>query len=99
MSGFISKWYLASAALNFESRVIGYLGVAMLILSALMTAGYLLPIVVRGFFPGKDVLVERREVGPQMTAPMMLLGAAVLLFGLFPNGLQVWISTLLPQIF
>lgn len=99
MSGFISKWYLASAALNSESRMVGYLGMAMLILSALMTAGYLLPIVVRGFFPGRDVLVERKEVGPQMTAPMMALGAAVLILGLFPNGLQAWISVILPQIF
>lgn len=99
MSGFISKWYLASAALNCESRIVGYLGVAMLILSALLTAGYLLPIVVRGFFPGRDVLVERREVGPQMTLPMMALCAAVLIFGLFPNGLQAWISAILPQIF
>ncbi len=99
MSGFISKWYLAAAALNSESRLVGYLGVAMLILSALMTAGYLLPIAVRGFFPGRDVLVEYREVGPQMTVPMLLLAAAVLLLGLFPNGLQAWISLLLPQIF
>lgn len=99
MSGFISKWYLASAALNGESRIVGYLGVAMLILSALMTAGYLLPIVVRGFFPGRDVLVERREVGPQMTLPMMALCTAALIFGLFPTGLQMWISSILPQIF
>lgn len=99
MSGFISKWYLASAALDCEFRAVGYLGVATLILSALMTAGYLLPIVVRGFFPGRDVLVERREVGPQMTAPMMVMSAAVLVLGLFPNGLQAWISTILPQIF
>ncbi|WP_293009131.1 MULTISPECIES: complex I subunit 5 family protein [unclassified Oscillibacter] len=99
MSGFISKWYLASAALDFEVRTLGYVGVAMLILSALMTAGYLLPIVVRGFFPGRDVLVERREVGPLMTAPMLVMSIAVLVLGLFPNGLQAWISALLPQIF
>lgn len=99
MSGFISKWYLCSAALGSESRLVGYLGVAVLILSALMTAGYLLPIVVRGFFPGKGVLVEYREVGPQMTVPMLLLGAAALALGLFPNGLQAVISLLLAQIF
>ena len=99
MSGFISKWYLGSASLNCTSPIVGYLGVAVLILSALLTAGYLLPIAVRGFFPGKDVLVERREVGPQMTVPMLVLCAAALLFGLFPNGLQAWISAMLPQIF
>lgn len=99
MSGFISKWYLASAALDSASQPVAYLGVAALILSALMTAGYLLPIVVRGFFPGKDVLVERREVGPWMTVPMLLLCAAALALGIFPNGLQAWISALLPQLF
>ena len=30
---------------------------------------------------------------------LLLLAAAVLFLGLFPNGLQAWISLLLPQIF
>lgn len=57
-SGFISKWYLAQGALEAEIGVFRYLGPAVLLVSALLTAGYLLPIVMRGFFPGKDWIPE-----------------------------------------
>ncbi len=50
--GFIGKWYLAGGAL--EGGVWGYFYVAVLLVSALLTAGYLLPIMMRGFFPGKN---------------------------------------------
>jgi len=99
MSGFVSKWYLASAALDSGLPLIGYAGVAVLIVSALLTAGYLLPIVTNGFFPGSDYIAERREVGRQMTVPMLVFSAFAGLFGLFPGGLIDWISTLLTKIF
>lgn len=99
MSGFVSKWYLASAALDSGLPLIGYAGVAVLIVSALLTAGYLLPIVTNGFFPGSDYIAERREVGRQMTVPMLAFSVFAGLFGLFPGGLIDWISTLLTKIF
>lgn len=99
MSGFISKWYLAAAALDYGSRVIGIAGVAVLIVSALLTAGYLLPIVTNGFFPGEDYLSERREVGRQMTGPMLAFSLLAGLFGLFPGWLIDWINTLIVKIF
>ncbi len=99
MGGFVSKWNLLLAALDSGSPTAGYAGVGMLILSALLTAGYLLPIVTRGFFPGKDILVERKEVGWQMTVPMLALALAALVLGIFPMGLQDWVTGLLGQIF
>lgn len=50
-SGFISKWYLAQGALEANVGVFGWAGPAALLLSALLTAGYLLSIVTNGFFP------------------------------------------------
>jgi len=50
-SGFISKWYLAQGALEANVGVFGWAGPAVLLLSALLTAGYLLSIVTNGFFP------------------------------------------------
>ncbi|MCD7744395.1 MAG: proton-conducting membrane transporter [Lachnospiraceae bacterium] len=50
-SGFISKWYLAQGALEAEIGVFRWVGPAILLLSALLTAGYLLSIVTNGFFP------------------------------------------------
>lgn len=99
MSGFVSKWYLASAALSGGSAWVGLSGVAVLILSALLTAGYLLPIVSGGFFPGEDYIAERREVGLPMTVPMLVFSSLALLLGLFPGPLTSWIDSLAARIF
>lgn len=50
-SGFISKWALAEGALAADIGVFRLLGPAVLLASALLTAGYLFPLPVRGFFP------------------------------------------------
>lgn len=50
--GFISKWYLAEGALQSHTGIFTWLGPAVLLVSALLTAGYLLPAALRGFFPG-----------------------------------------------
>lgn len=50
--GFISKWYLAEGALQSRTGIFAWLGPAVLLVSALLTAGYLLPVALRGFFPG-----------------------------------------------
>lgn len=52
-SGFISKWYLATGALDSGTGIFTWLGPVILLVSALLTAGYLLPIVMKGFFPGE----------------------------------------------
>ena len=57
-SGFISKWFLAIGALDAEVPVFSILGPVVLLLSALLTAGYLLPIALHGFFPDKEETME-----------------------------------------
>jgi multicomponent Na+:H+ antiporter subunit D len=99
LGGFVSKWYLVSAGLEGPSWAFGVAGMVVLILSALLTAGYLLPIVTDGFFPGKGFIAERREVGPRMTWPMIIFSAASMLLGLFPGGLMTWMETLVGQLF
>lgn len=84
LAGFVSKWYLLSAGLDSGSPF-AIAGLVVLMLSAVLTAGYLLPIVTRGFFPGRDFIVERREVGPQMLWPMIVFVAAALLPGPVPR--------------
>ena len=92
-AGFVSKWYLAGGVLTaFPS--IGWGGAGMLLLSALLTAGYLLPPVSHGFFPGEDFRYERISCGPCIRIPLYVLAAAALLLGLFPAQLIGWISGL-----
>ena len=54
MGGFTSKWHLAQAALGSGLGFLSYLAPIILLISALLTAGYLFPVVIDGFFPGHD---------------------------------------------
>ena len=87
--GFISKWYLAQGGLN-TAYAWNWVGPVVLLISAVLTAGYLFSIVIRGFFPGSDVpreAIQKAEPTWVMLAPMMVLAAACLLIGMFPTAL------------
>lgn len=99
MAGFVSKWYLLSAGLQAPLRGFGIAGLVILIVSALLTAGYLLPIITGGFFPGKDFQAERREVGMSMLWPQLLFGLLGLALGLMPGGLLSWLTRMVPNLF
>lgn len=87
-AGFISKWYLAQGSLDAGLGVISYAGPVVLLLSALLTAGYLLPITMNGFFPGKeDVTVKEKEKVDMMTLVLLILGILAVVIGLMPGGL------------
>jgi len=48
------SWHLAIGALDSGIATFSWLGPVILLVSALLTAGYLLPITVNGFLPGAD---------------------------------------------
>lgn len=83
-AGFISKWNLTEAAVN-SSNPLAYLGVVSLMLSALLTAIYMLSIVRRAFFPASDGEKPIAVTDPswQMCLPLLLCAAATVLMGLF----------------
>ena len=86
--GFISKWYLAEGALSSGIAVFSWLGPVILLISALLTAGYLLPVTIRGFFPGADYNYEtlvKKEPSPLMTVPVLILALLSVLLGLIPG--------------
>ena len=98
-SGFVSKWFLCSGALDAEIGAFGYIGPVVLLVSALLTAGYLLPITINGFFPGKDFDASKAvkcEPAPVMLLPIVIMSLLTLLLGMFPglieNGIAVIIS-------
>ncbi len=93
--GFISKWNLAQGALASGTGFFEWLSPAVLLLSALLTAGYLLPVTIHGFFPGKDydyASLEKKECGPMMLIPMILCVLFVFLGGMFPAPLVSFFS-------
>ena len=86
--GFISKWYLAIGSLESGIPVLGVLGPIILLVSALLTAGYLLPLTIQGFFPGADYdysKLEKKEPSRLMTVPILILTVLSVLTGLLPD--------------
>ena len=86
-SGFVSKWYLAVGSLESGIPVFDVLGPVILLVSALLTAGYLLPLTIHGFFPGADYdygSLQKREPCKLMTMPISILTFLSVLIGVFP---------------
>lgn len=97
MSGFISKWYLMTGMLGSGEAVVSWLGPVVLLVSALLTAGYLLPVTIQGFLPGKDYdygTLKNLEPAKKMTIPLMLLASAGLITGLFPGELAEYLGAI-----
>ncbi len=69
LAGFISKWNLTYAAVE-SGNSLAYVGVGALLVSALLTAIYMLTISVRGFFPEKEEseAAKRTEFLPEQGA-------------------------------
>ena len=87
MCGFMSKWYLAIGSLDSGIPVISWLGPEILLISALLTAGYLLPVVIRGFFPGEGFdygSLTKKEPNGWMLVPLVLL-ALLAAFTIWPQ--------------
>lgn len=86
LAGFISKWNLAQAAVESENPL-AWGGVACLLVSALLTAIYMLTIVVRAFFPGKDfdytTVAEAKDPNWKMLVPLFAFTLFIVLFGVY----------------
>jgi multicomponent Na+:H+ antiporter subunit D len=89
LAGFIGKWFLAAGSLDADIGFFTLFSPALLLFSALLAAGYLLPIVINGFFTGAgdDKKYEKCEASFSMLMPIVLLGAAAIIFGIFTGGL------------
>lgn len=84
LAGFISKWNLAGAAVDSKNPL-AYGGIACLLISALLTAIYMLSIVVRAFFPGKDFddssIQDAHDPNWKMLLPLFVFTVFIILFG------------------
>lgn len=89
-AGFISKWNLANAAVE-SGNVLAYVGIAALLLSALLTAIYMLGIVTRAYFPkqGFDYNTIRDVKDPtwKMCLPLIVCAVGTVALGLFSEPL------------
>lgn len=90
LPGFISKWNLAKAAVANE-HPLALIGVMALLISALLTAIYMMSITVRAFFPGKKFDYETiqfvRDPGWMMRVPLWVFVIVLVVFGLHSRPL------------
>ncbi len=100
--GFLSKWYLAQGAFASTAGVFRFLGPVILLVSALLTAGYLLPITMDGFFVTKETTVHADkpcEPSLWMLIPLLILALLTLGLGLFPNAILSFTQSLSDSLF
>ena len=100
--GFVSKWVLAQGAFDSSIGTLAIIGVTILMVSALLTAGYLFSIVLEGFFPGNNfnyAAVQKRDPNDLMIIPLIILSIAVVFLGIFPNCLEMFINNISGVIF
>lgn len=103
--GFLSKWYLAIGALKSGINVFSILGPVVLLVSALLTAGYLLPVVVKGFLPGEAYDYENhknleKEKGMMwMMIPMIILAVLTIVPAMFSDKLLILFNAVSDSVF
>ena len=93
LAGFTSKWYLAQAAMS-NGGMIGLAGIAVLLVSALLTAIYMMTVVVRAFFPGRDFDFETvsgcQDPSWRMLVPITLFCVLLIFLGIYSRPLLAW---------
>lgn len=86
LAGFISKWNLATAAIDSQNPL-AYGGIACLLISALLTAIYMMTMIVRAFFPGKDFdnrnIRQYKDPNWKMMVPLIVFALLIVVFGLY----------------
>lgn len=98
LSGFISKYYLAMGSLAVENDIFGISAIIILILSSMLTAGYLLPLVIKAFFPvneGAENTWPDQEPTSFMTIPFLILTVGIVMLGAYPDFMLNFIRSLL----
>lgn len=100
-AGFISKWFLAQGGLNFYYNNLGVIGVVILLISAVLTAGYLFSIVYNSFFVESkpNEFDNVKEANIMMLLPIFILALSIILLGIFPYLLQQNIEHIITIIF
>lgn len=90
LAGFVSKWNLAAAAVDSKNPL-AYLGIVCLLISALLTAIYMMSIVMRAFFPPTDFdmksVAHVKDPGWKMSVPIMVCATLTILLGIFSSPL------------
>lgn len=100
LCGFVSKWNLATAA-AYTGEPLAYAGIAALLISAILTAIYMMTIVMRAFFPKADydmrVNAHIKDPGWRMLLPLYIFVIAMIVFGINSSYLMEFLYSIAMQ--
>ena len=93
LAGFVSKWNLALAAVESEN-VLAYVGIAGILISAFLTALYIMNVVVRAFFPTREAVILEEAIDPtwKMNMPLLIFAVAVVVLGVYTQPLMTFLE-------
>jgi multicomponent Na+:H+ antiporter subunit D len=95
LAGFVSKFNLATAA-TYVNSPFAFIGILVLIISALLTSVYLFTVIIRAFFPGRDfdltTLDGIKDPNWNMKLPLIILCAAIIILGIYSTPLVDYLT-------
>lgn len=100
--GFFSKWHLATAALSANGiGILSWLAPVILLISALLTAGYLLSLTIRAFWGKDENETETKAVKEPllMIIPLVILAVFAFFGGVFSENIGTALSAVAASIF
>lgn len=90
LCGFVSKYCLANAAVE-SGNILAYVGIGAMLISAILTAIYMLTIMMRAFFPpqgfDEESVKDCEDPNWIMLLPLTVFCIAMLVIGLHPQPL------------
>lgn len=102
LCGFVSKWNLAKGAVA-GGTPLAYAGLGAILISALLTAIYMLTIVVRAFFPGKDfdygTIADIKDPNWMMLLPLCVFVIVMFIIGIHPQFLTEAVEQVAAAVF
>jgi len=99
LSGFISKWYLAEGAIESELPGFMYLVPVVLLISALLTAGYLLTVSADAFFGKTEEETARCPKSMYLLPPLIIGAILAVVLGIFPDPLTNFLERIVAGLF
>ena len=95
LPGFVSKWLIGSAAIE-TGTTLGMIGVAALLISAVLTAIYLMGPAMSMYFRPLEGMepTAKCDPGMRMKLPFAVLAAAIVLCGLFSDPIITLLAKL-----
>lgn len=97
---FVSKEFLAHGSLETGIQCLSWLGPIVLLMSAVLTAGYLFPIFIKAFMPTHQIAFDlikkegNKEPNNWMLVPLIVLAIPAVYLGMFPKHLLEFVETL-----